>query len=118
MSKTTTDEVFRGCLESLIRCVRDASNPRANEVMKSEIRNIARKVSLWELSGEEKARVFLRPMEVELVRRYGSHFGRRLYWDFFDAFWLQSWSRTSLDRPEQGRSLEASPGLTAPTCSG
>jgi hypothetical protein len=90
-------EVTNRCLASLSRCFKQGHDEPAVDQMKAEIRLIARDVANWHLSGEAKARIFLRPMEEVLVNHYGSHVGRRLYWDFVDAFWLPSWSavRTS-----------------------
>jgi hypothetical protein len=84
-------------LASVTRCFKSGNTPKSIEVMKAEVRQIAREVALWQLSGEVKARIFLRPMEELLVNHYGAHNGRRLYWSFFDGFWLQSWSETLLE---------------------
>jgi hypothetical protein len=90
-------EVTAKSLSAASRCFKEGSTSQAIEVMKDEVRLIAREVARWQLSGEAKARIFLRPLETVLVNHYGSHNGRRLYWDFVDAFWLQSWSETPLE---------------------
>ncbi len=77
---------------ALSRCFKDGNDSRAVMIMKAEIRQIAREIASWQLSGEAKARIFLKPMEEMLVNHYGSHVGRKLYWAYVDAFWLQSWS--------------------------
>jgi hypothetical protein len=84
------------CFNSLARCCKQGNDARAVFLMKDEIRQIARGIAQYRLSGEAKARLFLKPMETALVKHYGAHVGRRLYWSFVDAFWLQSWSVTSL----------------------
>jgi hypothetical protein len=96
-------EVTSRSLAAASRCFKQGNTLQAVEAMKDEVREIARDVARWHLSGEAKARVFLRPLEEVLVNHYGSHNGRRLYWDFVDAFWLQSWSETLL---EPGRVIE------------
>jgi hypothetical protein len=103
------NEATRRCLESLSRCFKDGNTARSVEVMKSEVREVAREIAQWQLSGEAKARVFLRPMEDILVNQYGSHNGRRLYWDYFDAFWLQSWSTDTLVPSEAESTVEPAP---------
>jgi hypothetical protein len=95
-TRMTTIDVIARCLAAASLCVKDGNNRRANVFMKGEFREMAREVSRWELGGEAKASLLLHPMEKELVSRYGSLLGRRLYWDFVDAFWLQSWTNEPL----------------------
>jgi hypothetical protein len=97
------------CMASVSRCVQEGVDHHSIAIMKAEIRRVAREVSRWRLSGEAKARLFLRPMENQLVCEYGSHFGRRLYWDFIDAFWLQSWSDSDLVDSARGSASGFSP---------
>ncbi len=93
-------EVTTRNFAALSRCFKDGNNTASVQIMKAEIRQIAREVAHWQLSGETKARIFLKPIEKVLVDHYGSHVGRRLYWDYVDAFWLQSWSVVPLPQPE------------------
>ena len=110
--KQSTGEVMARFLVAAGLCVKDGNNRRANVLMKALFRDIAREVAAWRLSGEAKVKLFLRPMEEELVHRYGAILGRRLYWDFVDAFWLQSWSvepltpRLEAPEPEAGPSSD------------
>ena len=94
--KLTSDEVKNRCLASICVCVENGNQLMAKMTMKAEIRELAREVARWCLNGESKARLFLRPMEGELVRRFGPHLGRQLYWDFVEVFWLQTWSDSLL----------------------
>jgi hypothetical protein len=93
-------DVIPRCLAATCRCLGEENNPQADLAMKDEFRAIAREVSRWQLSGESKARHFLRPMEKELVNRYGATIGRRLYWDFVEAFWIQSWTSEPIVPPK------------------
>lgn len=90
--KLTSAGVKTRCLASISWYVENGNHLKAKLAMKAEIRELAREVAHWCLNGESKARLFLRPMEAELVQRYGPHLGRQLYWDFVDVFWLQTWS--------------------------
>jgi hypothetical protein len=99
-------EISTRCLAAVARCFKNGNSPQSVEIMKAEVREVAREVARWRLSGEAKARIFLRPMEEVLVNQYGAHNGRRLYWDFFDAFWLQSWSMIPLETDSK-----AEPGI-------
>ncbi len=94
------------CLAITARCVENGNDRQANELMKSRLSEIAREVSHWQLSGEIKARYILRPLEEQLVDRFGSVLGQRLCWDFLDAFWLQSWIDIPLDHAQLDRHLE------------
>ncbi len=85
-------EATARCFEAVARCFQEGNQPEAVEAMKAEVRLIARDVARWRLGGEAKAKLFLKPMEETLVNHYGAHVGRRLYWDYLEAFWLQSWS--------------------------
>jgi hypothetical protein len=98
-----TGDVKARCLAVISRSVKEGNTVRANLVMKAEIHKIAREVSHWQLGGEAKARHLLRPMEEVLVSRHGSQVGRRLYWDFVEAFWLASFPDSSVARSEQGQ---------------
>ena len=89
-------DVTNRCLAAAARCVKAGNGPEAVQAMKAELRLIAMDVAQWQLTGEAKARVLLRPLEQKLVNEYGAHQGRRLYWDQLDAFWIQSWSTSPL----------------------
>ncbi len=98
-------EIIPRCLAAAIRCVTDGNDQRAKLAMKARFREIAREVSRWQLSGEAKAKQFVRPLEEELVNRFGSLIGRRLYWEFFDAFWLLSLTNEDLVHAKTERSI-------------
>jgi hypothetical protein len=101
----TSGNVGNRCLAVMSRSVQEGNTPEATLAMRSEILEIAREASHWNLGCETKARLLLRPMEEALVDRYGSHLGRRLYWDFVEGFWITSFSGSSADRPEQHRPI-------------
>ena len=73
--------------------------------MKAEFRELAKEVSHWQLTGDIKADLFLLPMEEELLSRHGDLIGRRLYWDFVDAFWIQTWTEIPLDFSQMERAV-------------
>jgi hypothetical protein len=93
----TTSKVIERCLAAASCCVELGNDREANASMKAEFREVAREVSYWQLSGETKASLFLDRMEHELLYRHGQVVGRRLYVDFIDAFWIQTWIDVPLD---------------------
>jgi hypothetical protein len=90
-------EVIDRCLAAALCCVEVGNDRRANDLMKAEFRAVARDVSQWQLSSETKVELFLLPMEEELVLRHGLQVGRKLFSDFIDAFWVQTWTDVPLD---------------------
>jgi hypothetical protein len=95
------------CMSSASACIESGNSRQANDLMRAELGEIARQVARWEMSGENKALLFFRPMEKRLLNRYGPSIGRNLFLDFIDAFWLQSWTVFPLDPAKPGRDIES-----------
>ncbi|WP_435011835.1 hypothetical protein P12x_006069 (plasmid) [Tundrisphaera lichenicola] len=95
----TTDRQFR---EIISRCVSTMvfyhDSVRSCEVVRwvlQEIREIAREVSDRGLDGDEAYRCILRPVEDDLIRRYGYEVGPRISGRFIDEFEGEFASRES-----------------------
>jgi hypothetical protein len=98
--------VIERCLAAASHCMQLGNDRRANAWMKAEFREVAREVAHLRLSGETKVGLFLLPMEEELVNHHGLEIGRRLYTDFVDAFWIQTWTILPLDEERLERETQ------------
>ncbi len=105
----TTGEILAHCIDAATRCMDRDNSPDANESMKAAFGEAARVVSAWGLTGGEVARIFLGPMQVALAERFAIEDSCRIYWEFFDAFWLRSWSC-----PPPPRGIKVSPPPSHP----
>jgi len=79
--------------ELIARCVGIAviyhncgRTPKAEALMAAEVQALAGAVGGWGLSGEVTEEVFLRPVEGELIARYGPESGGRLNAEVVAAF--------------------------------
>jgi hypothetical protein len=86
---------------------------RSSEVARracGEIRAIVGEVARWSVAGEEVYRSILRPVEDELIRRYGHELGLRLGRWFIDEFESEFSGRlTSADLVASGAESERPP---------
>lgn len=86
----------RQTLETVARCVstmvfyHNGDRTGADrEPMSSEVRLIAGFVAEWDLDADETEGLIIRPVEAELIARYGREIGPRLVREFADAFGLR-----------------------------
>lgn len=106
MPALTIVDVVDVCIALACDCVERGNDHQANQIMRLGFAKIAQYVSLWQMSGDLKAILFLRPMERRLIHLYGPTIGGSLWLDFVDSFWLQSWTDVPLDHDRLTRNIE------------
>jgi hypothetical protein len=107
MPALTVHDVVDYCMALAADCVKRGNGRQANRLMNVEFAKVARQVSLWQMSSDLKVVLFLNPMERRLLSVHGPALGRRLWLDFVESFWLQSFTEVPLDRARLARVIES-----------
>ena len=79
-------EVIDRCISLMVAHHEGDRMPEAEAMMAAEMETIAAWVEGMDLGCGDTDRLILEPIEDELVARYGSEAGGRLYADFIEAF--------------------------------
>ena len=78
-------EVIDRCISLMVAHHEDDGIPEAEAMIAAEMETIAARVEGMDLGGGDTDRLILEPIEGELVARYGSETGVRLYAEFIEA---------------------------------
>lgn len=86
MPERQVQELVARCVSSLVFYVNSGQTRQAQDARAADARAAARLVTRWGMSDRDTAEALLRPVEAEMVARYGRAEGRRLSGEFAATF--------------------------------
>jgi hypothetical protein len=86
VTERQVEETVARCVSCMVFYVNSGKTRQSKGLMTAEIQAAARLVAQWGLIGKTAEDSFLRPVDAELVARYGLVDGRKLSGEFAEAF--------------------------------